>query len=203
MDIGLLHKNIKDCVKCSLYKIMPDGCKPVPGVGLINSKIMIVGEALGEDESILEEPFVGQCGQLLNKILKAALLNREDIYITNTVKCRPTNDGKKNRPPSKDEIQSCQNWLYEEIKLVQPSIIVTLGKVATYSLLRSQLKSNFTLGGITGRIFKVDSFSAKIIPVQHPSWLLQYGKAELQKTIDIFKMIKVLSDDTTGSSSSS
>jgi uracil-DNA glycosylase family 4 len=187
-----LVEQIKNCDRCPLNKWMPDGCKPVPGIGPIGASIMIVGEALGEDESILEEPFVGQCGQLLNKILKEAGLQRELLFITNTVKCRPTEDGKKNRAPTKIEIKSCHDWLSKEIELVKPKIIVPLGKVASFRLLKGQIKSNFTLGTITGQIFNLSNM--KVIPAQHPSWLMQYGKAELQRTIDIFKMIKVLSE---------
>jgi uracil-DNA glycosylase family 4 len=187
-----LVEQIKNCDRCPLNKWMPDGCKPVPGIGPIGASIMIVGEALGEDESILEEPFVGQCGQLLNKILKEAGLQRELLFITNTVKCRPTEDGKKNRAPTKIEIKSCHDWLSKEIELVKPKIIVPLGKVASFRLLKGQIKSNFTLGTITGQIFNLSNM--KVIPAQHPSWLMQYGKAELQRTIDIFKMIKLLSE---------
>ncbi len=80
---------------------MPAGCRPVGGIGPLNARNMIVGEALGADEAILEEPFVGQCGQLLNKMLIEAGLSRESCYITNVVKCRPV-DGKKNRPPTRN-----------------------------------------------------------------------------------------------------
>lgn len=183
---------VQNCTKCGLHKLLPDGCKPVAGIGPTLSKIMIVGEAPGYDETLLEEPFVGQCGQLLDKLLKAAGIVRSTCYVTNTVKCRPTDDGKKNRPPSKVEIATCKPWLIEEIGLVKPVVILTLGKVPTYTLLKSQLKASFSLGAIAGQIFNVDYSSAKIVPCFHPSTLMQSSKNEIQRTIDFFKMIKVM-----------
>jgi len=188
-----LTTDIKNCTKCGLYKLMPTGCKPVPGIGPLTATIMVVPEALGKDESILEEPLVGQCGQLFNKIIKEAGLNREDLFIANVVRCRPTETGAKNRPPSKDEINACKGWLFEEITVVKPRIIVAMGKVAVSTLIPG-LKKTFALGPMCGQLYTVDYTSAKIVPMMHPSWLLQYGKNELQKTIDEFKMVKVLSE---------
>ncbi len=89
---------IKDCKRCPLYKDMPEGCKPVKGDGSLNADLMLVGEALGKDESLLELPFQGMAGKMLDKMLEKANINRKQIYLDNIVKCRPTtNNGKKNR----------------------------------------------------------------------------------------------------------
>lgn len=187
MDI---KQKIHECAKCPLVFDMPL-CKPVPGIGPSEARIMLVGEALGKDESILEEPFVGQCGKLLDKILNEAGLKRECLYITNTVKCRPTkNNGKSNRPPSDEEIKACKGWLWEEIKLVNPACIVTLGKVPTYTLLSSQLKKAFKLGDSIGVEYIVDYSDARIFPCWHPSYLMVHGKSKVEETTNLFKELK-------------
>lgn len=193
--LNSLKTNIRSCTKCELHKLMPDGCKPVPGIGPTNAKIFFCAEALGEDESIIGEPLVGQCGQLFNKILAAANIKRDEVWLDNIVHCRPV-IGKKNRPPSPSEISSCRHWVIEAVQLVNPKVIVTLGKVSTYEFLKNQLKKSFTLGPMVGQIYyNMQLTNAKIIPCQHPSHLMQWGRAELQKTIDIFKMIKILSEE--------
>jgi len=190
----ILKDEIRNCILCELYKLMPDGCKPVPGVGPSDAKIMVVCEALGADEAIMEEPLVGQCGQLFNKILDGASIKREECYLSNIVHCRPI-DGKKNRPPSKEEIAACKPWIFKEIVAIQPKIIVAMGKIAVCTLLAGKIRKTFTLGPICGQLYEVDYSDAKIIPTQHPSYLMQYGRLELQKTIDIFKMVKILSEE--------
>lgn len=191
--LKVIKNNVQSCTKCDLHKLMPEGCKPVPGIGW-SSRIILLGEALGEDESMLEEPFVGQCGQLLNKILKDAGLKREELYITNVVKCRPTDTGKKNRPPSSDEITSCRQWLLDELLFTVPKVVVTLGKIATYEVLKPNIKKSFKLSDMIGKQYKSDYTDGIIIPCQHPSWLLQYGKDKYNDAVNLFKMVKVLSD---------
>lgn len=188
-----LCEQIRSCQKCPLHKDMP-GTKPVPGIGPIDAKIMICGEALGADEALLEEPFVGQCGTFLNNtLLVGAGLNRSDLYICNVVNCRPTkNNGKSNRPPTDYEINKCKGWLWKQIQLVQPEIIMTLGKVPTYTLLNQQLKKNFTLGSIVGQKFEVDYCKATIVPNYHPSYIQIHGKNKEDKCIDIFKQVRDL-----------
>ncbi len=181
---------IRSCTKCSLCEEMP-GTKPVPGVGPTNARIMLVGEALGEDESLLEEPFVGACGQFMDQMLQEAGLNRGQLFITNVVKCRPTKPGgRSNRPPTEDEIQSCKLWLWKEIQLVEPKVIITLGKVPTYTLLRLQLMKSFTLGHLIGRVRKVDYTSADIIPCYHPSFTMVHGRDKREAVVNLFKEIK-------------
>lgn len=161
--------------------------KPVVGIGPSNASIMIVGEAPGEDESIAEEPFIGQAGMMLNKLLQAAGLNRDELYIANLVNCRPT-EGKRNRPPTKAEITACNGWLIKQILSVRPKVIFTLGKLPTFNLLK--LKTASKLHDYIGKEseWKRDDFECKIIPNLHPSYVMQYGKKEVQLTSDIFKM---------------
>lgn len=167
------------------------GTKPVPGIGPTDSNIMLVGEALGEDESILEEPFVGQCGQFLDAVLQEAELERSSLFVSNVVKCRPTrNNGRANRPPTDDEIAACKGWLWKELQDVRPEVVVTLGKIPTYTLLNSVLRKSFTLGKVCGQEFKVEYMDSVIIPLYHPSYIMVHGKDKRQLTVDIFKEIK-------------
>jgi DNA polymerase len=161
--------------------------KPVSGIGPINSSIMIVGEAPGQDESVIEEPFVGQAGRMLDVLLKDSGINRQKTFICNTVNCRPTNDGKKNRPPSKTEINSCKHWLLKQIDLVKPKLIFTLGKIPTHVLL--SLKPSFKLADYLGQPVKYIQNEVEyiIVPNYHPSYIMQYGKKEVNTAIEIFK----------------
>lgn len=181
--------NVESCTKCPLHKLMPDACFPVPRNGPENASIMLVGEALGKDEAIMQEPFIGLCGRFLNKMLKQAGLKRNELCITNTVKCNPR-VGNKNRPPTQEEIDSCKSWLWDDIKTVKPDKIVTFGKVPTYTLLKGQLKKSFKLTDVAGVEHTVDYTDAVIIPCYHPSYLLQHGRKKVDEAIDILRSIK-------------
>ncbi len=185
IPLSQLHSEIKLCTSCTLCEAMP--FKPVTGIGPSNASIMIVGEAPGEDESIAEEPFIGQAGMMLNKLLQGAGLNRNDLYIANLVNCRPT-EGKRNRPPTKAEINACNQWLISQILAVRPKVIFTLGKLPTFNLLG--LKTTAKLHDYIGKEseWKRGDFQCKIIPNLHPSYVMQYGKKEVQLTSDIFKI---------------
>ena len=175
---------------------MPDNTDPVPGIGDPNADIMFVGEALGENEAIQERPFVGVAGQLLTKMLKEVGITREECYITNVVHCRPTtNGGKKNRAPTEEEITACKGWLWKEMQTVKPKIIVTLGKVPTYTLLHSKLKKTFKMGAVAGNVYDVDYIDSHFIPCWHPSYLLQHGKDKIEETKDILKLAKGMVDE--------
>jgi uracil-DNA glycosylase family 4 len=166
--------------------------QPVPGVGLSNAQIMIVGEALGEDEALLEEPFVGRCGKLLTQMLMDAGITRDETYITNVVKCRPVKkDGWKvsNRSPTKEEVCFCKKWLWDELTSVTPRCILTLGKVPTSTLI-PQLKKTFTLGPLVGVEHRVDYTDAVIIPLYHPSYLMVHAQKKIDETIDLFRKIR-------------
>ena len=118
----------KKCNKCRLYE---GRTNVVIGTGNKNAKIMFIGEGPGADEDIKGEPFVGKAGQLMNKAFQGVGMKREEVYITNIVKCRPPN----NRNPEKDEAISCKEYLESQIKLVNPEIIVLLGIIALKNLL--------------------------------------------------------------------
>jgi DNA polymerase len=119
-----LHQKIKTCQKCDLRK----SCQQVVvGDGNFSAKLMFIGEAPGKKEDEIGEPFRGASGKFLNELLASVKLNRADIYITNIVKCRPP----QNRDPKKQEIEICTEWLNQQIKIIRPKLIITLGR---YSL---------------------------------------------------------------------
>lgn len=181
-----LHELIQSCQKCDLHKLLPEGCLPVPGVGPINAKLVMVGEALGENEVTLQEPFVGLAGEMLNTILKEADINRSECYITNVVKCRPF-EGNKNRAPNDSEILACKSWLWKELKLIQPKLIVTLGRVPTQLLLKMK---KCTMFKVVGESYTVDYISSTIYPLYHPSFLMQHGRQYINKCVEILKNVK-------------
>lgn len=159
-----LIKQIHNCSKCelSLKRI-----NTVPGVGPIDSKIMIIGEAPGEQEDIQGLPFVGKAGQLLTKLLVNSGLPREKIYITNCLKCRPPN----NRPPLLDEMKSCSIHLIKQLNLIKPKLIISLGATSIQFLLQKKV----SISKIRGNLIEVKIFDQSILvfPTFHPSFLLR------------------------------
>lgn len=195
--LEVLNEQITSCKKCSLHSKLQDGCNPVHGDGCGEAETMIIGEALGENEMLLAKPFIGIAGNMLNKMLDQAGLDRQKCYVTNTVKCRPTDCGKKNRPPTQQEIKSCSPYLWEEINIVRPKLIFTLGKVPTLELLKQVgVKKSFKLENVVGKTHtilshgKSDSYYTTVVPNYHPSYIMQYGKAKIDRAVDIFKMWK-------------
>jgi len=127
-----LYDNIKkDVINCKLCKLCEERNNAVPGQGSIDTKIILVGEAPGRNEDKAGLPFVGFAGKILEEALKKAGFQREDVYITNVVKCRPPN----NRVPEPDEISKCTGYLKKEIQMFSPSIVCILGATALQSLL--------------------------------------------------------------------
>ena len=128
-DLISFNDEIKNCLKCDLGKTRKNF---VFGVGDFNASLLLVGEAPGEQEDLSGEPFVGRAGKLLDKMLSAINRSREnDVFICNVLKCRPPD----NRDPSKEEISKCEPYLVNQIDLIQPKLIVALGRVAGKTLL--------------------------------------------------------------------
>lgn len=126
-----LNAQICECQKCSLGRTRT---KFVFGVGNPNADLMVIGEAPGADEDAQGEPFVGRAGQLLNKILEAVNFKREDVYIANILKCRPPN----NRKPLPEETDLCEPYLWKQIELIKPKILLLLGLTAAQTLLNTK-----------------------------------------------------------------
>jgi uracil-DNA glycosylase family 4 len=124
-----LATQIRRCAQCPLHATRT---KAVPGEGASSARVMLIGEAPGREEDQRGQPFVGAAGRFLDEVLAGSGVNRGDLFITNTVKCRPEN----NRPPRKREVDTCTSlYLFEQIELINPALIMLLGSVATKKLL--------------------------------------------------------------------
>ena len=128
-----LENSIINCNKCKLCKTRQN---IVFGVGNKNADIMFIGEGPGADEDRLGEPFVGRAGKLMNMAFDMLGIKREEVYIANIVKCRPP----KNRDPEKDEQEACIGWLRNQVKLINPKIIVCLGRIAAMKIIKPDMK---------------------------------------------------------------
>lgn len=159
-SLRLFEESIQGCCKCSLGKTRQ---KFVFGTGNPESNLMLVGEAPGEDEDKQGKPFVGRAGQLLDKMLKAIDFHRSEIYITNIIKCRPPG----NRNPNLEEIESCLPILLKQIRLIQPKIIVTLGRIAAQTL----LNTTQSIARLRGQIHNFQGIF--ILVTYHPAALLR------------------------------
>ena len=179
--LGALRVEIgPDCSRCKLHTL---GRKQVVfGVGNPNADLMFVGEGPGADEDIQGEPFVGRAGQLLTKIIEAIELRREDVYIANVIKCRPPN----NRNPEPDEVEQCEPFLFRQIDIIKPKVIVALGKFAAQCL----LKSDTPITRLRGREFTYRD--AVLIPTYHPAYLLRNPSAKRDVWEDMKKVRAIL-----------
>jgi len=171
-----------DCSRCKLHTL---GRKQVVfGVGNPNADLMFVGEAPGADEDIQGEPFVGRAGQLLNRIIEAIDLRREDVYIANVIKCRPPG----NRNPEPDEVAQCEPFLFRQIDAIRPKVIVALGKFAAQCL----LKTDAPITRIRGREFAYRD--AILIPTYHPAYLLRNPSAKRDVWEDMKRVRAILAE---------
>lgn len=169
-----------DCRRCKLCSL--GRTQIVFGVGNPKARLMFVGEAPGEEEDKRGEPFVGRAGQLLTKIIEAIGLSRDQVYIANVIKCRPPN----NRNPEPDEVEQCEPYLFRQIDVIQPKVIVPLGKFAAQSL----LKTVDPITRLRGRQFEYRS--AALIPTFHPAYLLRNPSAKREVWEDMKKVRDIL-----------
>jgi len=166
-----LREKILNCQECPLSQGRTNA---VPGEGSIDTALMFVGEAPGHDEDIQGQPFVGRAGQLLTKIINAMHFQRQDVYITNVVKCRPP----QNRTPHRKEIDQCMPYLLEQIEMIKPKVIVALGKVAADFFIKSDLSMTRLRGNFSE--FK----GIRVMPTFHPSYLIRNeGNREIKKMV--------------------
>lgn len=172
------YKNCKKCPLCSLGKI-----QIVFGKGNPETKLMFVGEGPGRDEDLQGIPFVGRSGKLLTKIIEAMGLKREEIFISNVVKCRPPN----NRAPLPNESETCKSsLLLKEIEIIKPEIICTLGASAAQALLGTQIR----ISRARGNFFKFND--SLVMPTFHPAYLLRNPRAKKDVWEDMKKIMAKL-----------
>jgi len=169
---------IKNCKKCDLWET-----RNLPTIysGNLKSKIMFIGEAPGRNEDETGMPFCGRAGQILDELLEYVNLKREDIFITNILKCRPPS----NRDPKEEEINECKVYLEEQIRILKPKIICPLGRFSS----RYMLKKNLEMGDMHGKIFKINNIF--IIPMYHPAAVIYDNKKREMLKKDFKKLIKI------------
>ena len=189
-----LKLTVSNCTQCELHR---SRTQTVFGVGHPAAEWLIIGEAPGADEDRLGEPFVGRAGQLLTNMLRAMGLAREEVFIANILKCRPPN----NRDPQPNEVNSCGSYLRQQIELIQPKIILVVGRIAAQSL----LNVDTPIGKMRGQKFTYQDTDIPVIATYHPAYLLrspqQKRKAweDLKFALDIFS--HQVSSHQTGESS--
>ncbi len=168
MNLNEIKNQIFNCTKCELHKTRTN---TVPGKGNYNAKVIVIGEAPGRFEDLQGEPFVGRGGNLLTKCLSEVGINREDVFITNIVKCRPP----ENRRPTKIESKACTPFLDMQIEAINPKVIVTLGAVSGEYISK---KFNCTWTAMlkeNGKPKKVNTLTNQLIllPILHPAAVLR------------------------------
>ncbi len=183
-ELKELEEKAKNCCACRLCKTRNN---VVFGEGDPQTNLMFVGEAPGEQEDIQGRPFVGRAGQLLNRFLNLYGVNREKVYITNVVKCRPPN----NRNPEVDEIESCYPFLEKQIELIEPKVILCLGAFAARTILN--LPEKTPISRIRGKEHKIEvgGKEVAVIPTFHPAYLLRNRRGEPEFQKDLEKALKL------------
>ncbi len=179
LTLAEIREELGDCRRCKLAK---GRTHIVFGEGAPQARLMFVGEGPGREEDLQGRPFMGEAGQLLNRILAKMEIRRDDVYIANLVKCRPPG----NRDPEPDEIAACLPFLLKQIDSIRPLVIVTLGKPATQTLLKTQ--ENITK--IRGKWQKYKNI--KVMPTFHPSYLNRFPRERIKTWEDMQQVMEYL-----------
>lgn len=161
-ELDELAKQVAACKECSLHE---SRTQTVFGVGNPNADWLVIGEAPGADEDKQGEPFVGRAGKLLNSMLIAMGLRREQVFIANILKCRPPN----NRDPKPEEVVACESYLRQQINLIQPKIILAVGRIAAQNL----LKVDTPIGKMRGKRYQYPGSELPVVVTYHPAYLLR------------------------------
>jgi DNA polymerase len=178
--LRIVREDLGDCTRCRLHK---QGRKQIVfGVGNPRAELMFIGEAPGADEDQQGEPFVGRAGQLLNNMIKAMGVSREEIYIANIIKCRPPG----NRTPERDECETCSPFLMRQISAIKPKAIVALGAVAAKTL----LAINAPMSELRGHWY--DFRGTKLAVTYHPAFLLRDPRQKKEAWKDLQMVMKEL-----------
>jgi len=176
-----ITQSIHQCEACELAS---NCTQKVPGVGDQAADIMIIGEGPGHDEDIKGEPFVGRSGQLLDKMLAAIGISRNQVFITNIVKCRPPN----NRDPHSDEVQACSQFLRAQVKQIKPKIILSVGRISAHSL----LNTTEPVGRLIADLHQLPDSNIPVKVTYHPAYLLRNPSAKSIAWQDMKTLYKIL-----------
>ncbi len=181
VDLNTLMQQVRDCKQCALHQ---SRTQTVFGTGNPKARLFIVGEAPGADEDAQGEPFVGRAGQLLNAMLAAIGLQREQVYIANILKCRPPG----NRDPKADEVASCSAYLDQQIKAVGPRLILAIGRVAAQNL----LQVGTPIGKLRGHDFQYPGSQIPVRVTYHPAYLLRSAREKRKAWEDLKQVAAML-----------
>jgi DNA polymerase len=184
LDLDALARTVAACTRCALHRTRQ---QTVFGVGHPNADLLVVGEAPGAEEDRQGEPFVGRAGQLLTAMLRAIGLSRDTVYIANILKCRPPN----NRDPKPEEAAECTPYLRRQIELIQPRVLLALGRISGQWLTGSELP----VGRLRGQILTTDSWNVPIVVSYHPAYLLRSPAAKAKAWEDLL-LVKGLLEKT-------
>ncbi len=177
-----IRKELGNCQRCKLSQTRRT---IVFGEGNEQAQLMIIGEGPGFDEDVQGRPFVGKAGQLLTRILQSIHLQREMVYITNIIKCRPP----QNRNPQPDEIEACYPFLRKQIEAIRPKVICALGTFAAQTLLRTDAK----ITSLRGKVYLFSNI--RVFPTYHPAYLLRNPDKKREVWEDMKQIARALADD--------
>ena len=183
LDWDHLQRRISHCTDCHLHETRT---QTVFGVGDKNADWMIIGEAPGQEEDRLGEPFVGRAGKLLDQMLQALGLQRQSVFIANVLKCRPPN----NRDPSGDEAAACRGYLERQIELIQPRIVLAVGRIAAQKL----LGSDAPLGRLRGKQHFLRDGTLPLVVTYHPAYLLRSPSQKRKAWQDLCMAQKIVNE---------
>ena len=177
-----LQAKVRACTLCGLHR---GRTQTVFGVGKRDARLFVIGEAPGADEDRQGEPFVGRAGQLLNAMLRSIGLPRAEVYIANILKCRPPN----NRDPDPSESASCTPYLSQQIELVQPRVLLAVGRIAAQWL----LQTDAPIGRIRGRVVSYGPRNTPLVVTYHPAYLLRSPLEKAKAWTDLCMVKELLS----------
>ncbi|HED19710.1 MAG TPA: uracil-DNA glycosylase [Gammaproteobacteria bacterium] len=186
LDWPALEARVSECTLCELHN---SRTRTVFGVGNRSADWLVIGEAPGHDEDQQGEPFVGRAGQLLNAMLRAAGLQREQVFIANILKCRPPN----NRDPKPDEVACCEPYLLRQIELIRPRLILAVGRIAAQNLLNTQTP----IGKLRGEVHQFRDTGIPLIATYHPAYLLRSPTEKRKSWQDLQLALRTLREQGT------
>jgi len=185
LDWRQLQQRVENCTSCGLHRTRT---RTVFGVGNPDADWMIIGEAPGQQEDRRGEPFVGRAGKLLDQMLLAAGLDRQSVFIANVLKCRPPG----NRDPSVEEATTCRHYLERQIELIQPRIVLAVGRIAAQLL----LASDAPLGQLRGQRHLLNNGTLPLVVTYHPAYLLRSPKQKAKAWQDLCLARRIVEENS-------
>lgn len=182
LDWEALSAQVAQCQACP--ELVRNRSRTVFGVGNRQARLLVIGEAPGVDEDRQGEPFVGRAGQLLNAMLGAIGLQREEVYIANILKCRPP----RNRDPRPDEAAHCEPFLLRQIELIAPAVILAVGRISAQNL----LKTDVLVGQLRGRLHSLGEGGIPLVVTYHPAYLLRSPGQKARAWQDLQRAARIL-----------